>query len=147
MTHSTIWVDKPSTIASRAAGSCFLKRSISGSVNWPAHARRQPDRDASDRLITIGAEVLARVSQELHDRHAVVEQPLAGVGQRDAAPVAKEELLGQLGLEAPHLPAEGGLRDIERQSRLAEATQLGNLDEVFSCLRFMVRGVLSSCTR
>ena len=33
VTHSTIWVDRPSTIASRAAGSCFLKRSISGSVN------------------------------------------------------------------------------------------------------------------
>ena len=33
VTHSTMWVDSPSTIASRAAGSCFLKRSIRGSVS------------------------------------------------------------------------------------------------------------------
>src|ERR1700687_5266183 len=34
VTHSTMWVDNPSTIASRAAGSSFLKRSIKGSVSW-----------------------------------------------------------------------------------------------------------------
>src|SRR5436305_9151150 len=108
-----------------------------------AHARRQANGNASDRLVTAGAEVLSRVSHQLHHRHTMVEQALARVSQRDAAPVAEEELLAQLSLKAPHLPAKRGLRDVERQRRLAEATQFGNLDEVLKLLEVHRNGLLS----
>src|SRR3954447_12653398 len=145
VTHSTMWVDNPSTIARRAAGSCFLKRSISGTVSWRPMLGGNPivtRPTGSSRL----AEIFAGVSHQLHDGHAVVEQSLACVGQRHPAPIAKEKLLGQLGLEAAHLPAERGLGDIERQRRLAEAAQFGNLHEIFEL--FEVHGietVLCSC--
>ncbi len=134
VTHSTMWVDSPSTMASLAAGSCFLKRSIRGQRELAADARRQPDGHPPDRLVAARAQVLARMRHQLQHRHAVVEQPLARIGQRDAPAVAQEQLLTQLGLQAAHLAAERRLRDVEHHRRLAEAAQFGHLHEVFELL-------------
>ena len=100
----------------------------------PADARRQPDGDTADRLVAAGAEILARMRHQLQHRHAMIEQALAGVGQRDAAAVAQEELLAQFGLEAAHLAAERGLRDVEHHGSLAEAAEFGDVDEIFELL-------------
>ena len=100
VTHSTMWVDNPSTIASLAAGSCFLEAVDQRERKLTPHARRQPDGHPSDRLVAARAEVLARVRHQLQNRHAVVEQSLARVGKRHTPAVAQEQLLMQLGLEA-----------------------------------------------
>ena len=103
-----------------------------------ADAGRQPDGDPADRLVAAGAQILARMRHQLQNRDAVVEQPLAGVGQRDAAAVAQEQLLAQFGLEAAHLAAERGLRDVEHHGSLAEAAEFGHVHEIFELLEVHV---------
>src|ERR1035437_649712 len=99
-----------------------------------ADTRWQPDRHPPDRLVAARAKVLARVRHQLQNRHAVVEKSLASLGKHNAATVAQEQLLAQLSLEAAHMTAERRLRDVEHYRRLAEATQLGHVHEVFELL-------------
>src|SRR4029077_27544 len=84
--------------------------------------------------VTAGTEILAGVGNELQHRDAMVEQPLSGVGQRNAAAVAQKQLLAHLGLQRPDLAAQRRLRDVERHRRLAETAELGHLNEIFELL-------------
>ena len=51
--------------------------------------------------------------------------------ERDAAPVAQEQRLPQLHLEAADLPREGGLRDRQQLCGPGEAARVGDVHEVF----------------
>ena len=77
------------------------------------------------------AHVFAHLRHLLQQVVAMVEQALAGLGQGDAAAVAQQQRLAQVGLERPHLPAERRLRHVERARGLAEAAEFRDADEVF----------------
>ena len=112
----------------------FLEAVNQGNREQSADARRQPDGDPPDRRITVGAEVLARMRYQLQDGDAMIEQPLAGLRQRDAASIAHKQGLAQFGFKAAYLAAECRLRDIEHDGGLAEAAQFGHVHEVFELL-------------
>jgi sugar phosphate isomerase/epimerase len=60
----------------------------------------------------------------------VPEEGDAGRGQRDPGAGALEQLVAQLVLQRPDLPAQGGLRDQQLNGRAAEGAVVGDGDEV-----------------
>src|SRR5438445_8913476 len=77
----------------------------------------------------------ARAVDLLQNSACVREQPLPGFGGACAAPVAHEQILAKLHLEAPHLPADRRLRDTEEARCAAEAAEVDDGDEVFELLQ------------
>ena len=67
------------------------------------------------------------------------EQQLARFRGRRAAAVADQEVLAQLDFEQAHLPAERGLRDVERDGGAREAAEFGDADEIFQLLQVHIR--------
>jgi hypothetical protein len=53
------------------------------------------------------------------------------VGQRHSAPIAQQQDLAQLGFQGAHLATQCRLGNVQHDSRLAEAAELGHVDEVF----------------
>jgi hypothetical protein len=69
----------------------------------PAQARRQADHDAAGGCVALAAQLVARALRQLQHRDAVVEQAAPGFGQHDAAAVAQQQGVAQVGLERAHL--------------------------------------------
>jgi hypothetical protein len=76
----------------------------------------------------------------LQDAASVVEEPLARLGRRGAAPVAEQQALAQLDLEPSHLAADRGLRDAEQPRGPGEAAEVDDGDEVLELPEVHARG-------
>ena len=68
------------------------------------------------------------------------QQTLAGLGERDAAPVALQQRPTQLDFERVHLAAQRGLGDRQNARRGREAVQFGDVHEVVGPLEAHGRG-------
>jgi hypothetical protein len=82
---------------------------------------------------------LAPALGRLQCRPRVGEQGLAGRGERDAAAVAEEQALAELGFQAVDLLADGGLRDRDALGRAGEVAFLGDGHEVGKLPQFHKR--------
>jgi hypothetical protein len=65
----------------------------------------------------------------------VLQQPRAGIGEHHAAAVAVEQVLAQLDLQLPHLPAQGRLHHGQKRRGAREAAELGDVAKVFELLQ------------
>jgi hypothetical protein len=63
------------------------------------------------------------------------QQPLAGLGQRDAAAVAVQQRLAQFHLQRAHLARQRRLRHLQEGRGTREAAHLGHMHEVFELLQ------------
>ena len=106
-----------------------------------ANRRRQADGDAPDRLVARGTQVLLGLRHRLQDADSVVIEALPGLGHRHAPAVAQQQGLAQIGLQQPDLAAQRWLGNVQHAGGLAEAAQLGDMDEIVELAK--VHGVRS----
>jgi NADH-quinone oxidoreductase subunit N len=97
--------------------------------------RRQADDQPPGECAALLFQVELRALHLLQDAACMLQQPLAGLGEHHAAPVALEQRLAQFDLERTHLPAQRRLRHLQVARRLREAAELGNVHEVFELLQ------------
>ena len=95
------------------------------------HAGRQADGHPAGQRPAHAAQFFARTLHLVQDAAAMVQQQLAGLGGYGAAAVAHQQVLPQFHFQQPHLAAERGLRDVQRDGGTGEAAELGDPDEVF----------------
>jgi len=97
-------------------------------------AGRQADRHPAGQGAAQPPKLLARARDLVQDAPSVFEQHLACLGRHHAASGAPEQALPQLDLELAHLPAQRGLRDVERDGSPRETAQFGHAHEIFELL-------------
>jgi hypothetical protein len=73
----------------------------------------------------------------------MLQQQLAGLGGHRAAAVAHQQVLAQLDLQQPHLAAQCGLCNVQRNRGPGEAAQLGHAHEVFKLLEVHARSLFA----
>ena len=67
----------------------------------------------------------------LLDNTAMIKQDAAGIGERDAAAVAVEQVVAQLSFQQADLAAEQWLGDAEEVGSAGVAAEFGHVHEVF----------------
>ena len=139
-------VDRPSTIDSVARREALAERRDQRHGQQPAHAGRQADREpARPARRRSRSQVLARALHLVQDAAAVREQPLAGLGGRGAAAVART---AGSGAARPRAGAPGGSAPAARRSarrRAGEAAELGDAHEVFELLQVHAHADITQC--
>jgi len=71
----------------------------------------------------------------VQDAARMAQEQLAGLGQRDAAAVAHQQVLPQLHLQLAHLPAERRLRHVDVDRGAGEAAQFSHTHKIFELLQ------------
>ena len=93
-------------------------------------SRHRGGADAHDAAVVLQAlDVLAEVFVDPHELHGIFLHDLARLGQLDPAVAALEKLEAHLVLEALHLLAERGLRNVVLGSHAGDALLVGDLAE------------------
>ncbi len=93
----------------------------------------------ADRRVLGLVDLAPRPVDLLQDAARVIEQALAGFGRRGAPPVAQQQVLAQLHLEAADLPADRGLGDPEHAARAAESAKVDHVHEILELLEIHAR--------
>ncbi len=90
---------------------------------------RHAERYLAGHVAGLRRHVGAGLLDLAQDAGGPVEKDRAGAGQGNAASMADEKLGLELRLEQPDLPAERRLGDVKPVCRLAEAAELGDVNE------------------
>ncbi len=90
------------------------------------HRRRHREAEQSGRPLAELARRLARGDEFLEGGHCPRQEPLAGLGQADAACRADEERRADAALEGPNRLADGRGRHSEFDRRFAKIAMPGN---------------------
>jgi hypothetical protein len=125
----------PSLIDSCASGICWRKALRQRHRQHARQAGRQAEGHAPGECAAHPCPALrAPVLHLVQDAACMLQQQLAGLGGRRAAAVAHQQVLAQLDFQQPHLAAQRGLGDVQRDRGPGETAQFGHTHEVFKLL-------------
>ena len=122
----------------RAAGKALPELAHDRHGKVPRDRGRKRDDDMADRRVLGLVDLAPRPGHLLQDAARVLEQALARLGRRGAPPVAQQQVLAQLHLEAAYLPADRRLGDrrARRPARL-NPPRSTTFTKYSSCFRSM----------
>ena len=96
-----------------------------GGTRRQAHSHRTGD--AAPGSVHVDARLVALAQDQLR----MPVQHLAGLGRRDAALCAQQQLLAHFAFQRRQLLAQGGLGNVQQIGGLSQAADVDDLDEVF----------------
>ena len=99
------------------------------------HRGRKADDHVADGCILGLVDFPARPVDLLQDAAGMLEQALPRFGRRRAPPVAQQQVLAQLHLEAADLAADRRLGDPEEPAGAAESAKVDDIDEILELLQ------------
>ncbi len=104
-----------------------------------ARGRERPDAHGPAAQLAHGEHRLARLLHLLEHRLGVRAQRAARLGQHEPAADAGEQRHAELGLEPPHLFADGRLGEVQRVRGRAEGAAIGGGEEVLELLQIHLK--------